>query len=600
MKRQNHYLLFVSAPLLCLILGLLLTVSHRGMPMDPRPARLASLGGEEAHAFDAAPEVLLLAEEENAVTEAVTETLDEMRIGWMMTDRFDGTLPQTAHTVLVCTPDFSDLEGESAASLLAWVAGGGRLGVMTMPSLDGWFRIVAHKTGIVEYTNEYRIYRAFAYAPDALAVFDGLWQDEEVEDYMLPVQLETDCHVLMTAPEEGDLPLLWTREIGEGRAAVCNNTLICGKDTRGLVTLILRELEDVLVYPIINAGLIFIDDFPAPQPEGFDERLQTQYGLTTQSFFRNHWWPDMKTLARTYSLRYTGVLVETYNRTMKAPFLPDTEDNSLIRYYASELLQSGGEIGLHGYNHQPLCPDGWQYADEDYVTWESTEDMAGAVRELLRYGHSFLPDAVFTSYVPPSNYLSDEGQAVLVANVPTLVTISGVYLPEEGVAARVQEYHENPDGTVPVPRISSGFSMDPYVKAVAAGELSLHGIFSHFIHPDDVLDEERGALLGWETLRGDFEDVLYELQEVYPALRWCTATEAAGAVQRYDRVRLTRRWEGDTLVVGLRNFYDEVWLCLSSAETPDAVEGAEIYEAGGCLWLRAVRDEVRLSWRRDG
>ena len=377
---------------------------------------------------------------------------------------------------------------------------------------------------------------------------------------------------------------------------VCNHSLIQGKDMRGLASSLLCGLEDVLVYPIINAGMVFIDDFPAPQPEGYDALIQQQFGMSIQSFYRNHWWPDMKGFARRHGVRYTGVLVETYNKTMKAPFVPDNEDNSLIRYYASELLQSGGELGLHGYNHQPLCLTGWQYADEDYITWESEQDMEGAVKELVRYGHSFLPDAVFTSYVPPSNYLSDEGQAVLVKAVPTLEAISGVYLPEDGINARVQEYHENPDGTVPVPRITSGFSLGEYVKVVAAGEMNLHGVFSHFIHPDDVLDEERGALLGWEQLRQDFEDALAEITEAWPALRWCTATEAAAAVQRFDRLGIDRVWEDEkTLLLSLTDFYDEAWLCLSAIR-PARVTGAELYEASGCFWLRCTEPAIRLEW----
>ena len=614
MKRQNHLFLFISTPVLCLLLGLLLTVSHSGMPMEARPARLAPLSsflggaGSSVTAADGTSqkpenarqtEILLLSEtsrEENPLLAVLEDTLDEMRIGWEVSDAFGGTMPENVGTALLCSPSLLDLEGEGAVALMNWVEAGGRLGLMTAPSADGWIRIVGHKLGIQDYGGEYMVYHALSFAEGTLPVFGDTVLREDLDDYALSLHLESDCRVLMYAGEDASVPLCWTREMGDGRLLVCNHSLIQGKDMRGLASSLLCALEDVLVYPIINAGMVFIDDFPAPQPEGFDDNLREQYGLSTQGFFRNHWWPDMKTLARTFGLRYTGVLVETYNKTMKAPFVPDNEDNSLIRYYASELLQSGGELGLHGYNHQPLCLIGWQYADEDYITWGSEQDMEGAVKELVRYGHSFLPDAVFTSYVPPSNYLSDEGQAVLVKTVPTLEAISGVYLPEDGINARVQEYHENPDGTVPVPRITSGFSLGDYVKVVAAGEMNLHGVFSHFIHPDDVLDEERGALLGWEQLREDFEDALGEITEAWPALRWCTATEAAAAVQRFDRLGIDRVWEDEkTLLLSLTDFYDEAWLCLSAIR-PARVTGAELYEASGCFWLRCTEPAVRLEW----
>jgi hypothetical protein len=253
-------------------------------------------------------------------------------------------------------------------------------------------------------------------------------------------------------------------------------------------------------------------------------------------------------------------------------------------------------MGLHGYNHQPLCPKSWPYAGEGYRTWPSREAMGAAVRELVRYGTSFLPEADFTSYVPPSNYLSPDGQGVMLETVPGLLAISGLYLPEDGVYALVQEFREEPDGSVSVPRISSGFSMDASQRLVAAGELGLHGVFSHFIHPDDVLDEDRGALLGWEQMRKDFEAELTQVTESYPSLRWCTATEAAAAVQRADRLQVERIREKDRLTLRLSPFYDEAWLCLCSDQPPARVEGAELFPQKGCYWLRADRDTVVLEW----
>ena len=130
---------------------------------------------------------------------------------------------------------------------------------------------------------------------------------------------------------------------------------------------------------------------------------------------------------------------------------------------------------------------------------------------------------------------------------------------------------------------------------MAAGELNLHGIFSHFIHPDDVLDEERGALLGWEKMFEDFCSMLEEVKAAYPALRWCTATEAAAAVQRYDRLRIEREKEGTTLKLTLTGFYDEAWLKLSCPHEV-RVTGAEVYRAGSAQWLRATSDTVIVDW----
>ncbi|MCR4621243.1 MAG: DUF2194 domain-containing protein [Clostridiales bacterium] len=596
MKRQ-HTKVYLTVPALCLLLTLTLIVSHRGLPLEPRPPKLDRLT-EAAGSGTSEVEALLLAEEETALLTVVKDTLNEMRIGWKVSDRLEEAELDSLNFVLVCSQNPETLFGENAVHLIEWVERGGSLALMTAQATDGWIRIAGHKLGMMDSTSEYYNYHALRVDPKAMALFSDVTFDEGMDDYTLPIRIEPDCEVLIRTADERAIPLMWTREIGKGRAVVCNHTLIAGKDSRGLAAMTIAAARDVLVYPIINAGMVFIDDFPAPQPEGYDKLIQQQFGMSIQEFYRNHWWPDMKTFARKYGVRYTGVLVETYNKTMTPPFAPDTEDNALIRYYASELVHMGGEVGLHGYNHQPLCLDGWHYAKEDYDTWDSMENMVLAVKELLRYGRLFLPESSFTCYVPPSNYLSPEGQQVLVETVPSLLTISGVYLPEDGIDALVQEYHENPDGTVPVPRISSGFSMDHYQKMVAAEELYLHGVFSHFIHPDDVLDEERGALLGWKTMAEGFDDALEQVTGTYPALRWCTATEAAAAVQRFDRLGVTRKWEGNRLTLTLTGFVDEAWLCLNAKEAPAQVEGAEVYPAGNGLWLKALQDTVTLDWEK--
>ena len=51
------------------------------------------------------------------------------------------------------------------------------------------------------------------------------------------------------------------------------------------------------------------------------------------------------------------------------------------------------------------------------------------------------------------------------------------------------------DGIVEQPRIISGAIIDNYMKMAALSELNMHFVNSHFIHPDDLLDEDRGAAL---------------------------------------------------------------------------------------------------------
>ena len=606
MNTRNSVFAVIGPVLIMMVLLTVVLLSHRGMSAVQHDMQLTQLplSGTEKAAEVFAPQerksadALVLTGTEDVFHQTLTDTLDLMDYSYQELElsKFEGSRIGDVSMVLVCTMDLSQLDGEDIVSLFDWVEAGGRLALMTAPNADGAFRIFSQKLGIDDMDDGYIPYSSFRYEEGALPVFGTRVFDVDLQDVAMEVRLGDDCEVYMRTADTHSIPLLWAVDRGQGRVAVFNASLMQGKEGRGHALQVLYALCENLCYPVINAGMVFVDDFPAPQPAGFDERLRDQFGYDVQGFYRNHWWPDMKELVWKYGVQYTGVLVETYNDVVEPPFEPDNEDRSLIQYYMSELLQSGGEVGLHGYNHQPLCPDGFEYAGEDYATWSSIENMQLATKELVRYGKSILPYNSYTTYVPPSNYLSEEGQIAILAAEPGITTISGLFLPEVGTNALTQEFEETAD-YISVPRISSGFSVDAYNDLVISYELLLQGVYSHFIHPDDVLDVERGADLGWNAMYADFDALLERIVSAYPALRWCTASEGAAAVQRYDRLNVMRSWEGQTLHLQLDGFYDEAWLALLCDTPPQEVTNAEIYEMSeGLYWLRAMDNSVQVTW----
>ena len=598
---NSKYLWRILMPIGIMIAILtIVLLSHRGLKMDARAAQLEQLTmAQKTQANPSAPDTLLLTGQSERLRMMVTETLEQMKIPYieMPAEQFSLQMLEGIHTVLFLRPDLASVNPEMLVQLVNWAEDGGRFALMTQPEADDGFALISHKLGIVEYESDAKEYVAVNFHGSLVPLWGDRVFDTELQDFTLPVRLDEACNIYLETADEAGWPIMWTRQLGSGRVAVFDANLTLGKDSRGYVMNLLSVLEDSLVYPIINAGMVFVDDFPAPQPTGFDQRLKETYGFSTQGFFRNRWWPDMKRLTWTEGLRYTGVLVETYNANVTGPFVPDSEERWIVRFYSSEILQSGGEIGLHGYNHQPLCPEGFEYAGENYICWPGMDNMSQAIEELVRYGHEFLPNAQFTTYVPPSNYLSDVGQAVLLSTVQELRTISGLYLPENGINSLTQEFREEDDGSISVPRITAGFSIDDYNHLVMAQELGLHGVFSHFVHPDDVLDDERGAALGWENMYLDFQQLVGEINATYQPLRWSTASEGAAAVQRYDRVGIERHRDGNVLELELSMIYDEVWLALWSDAEPVTVSGAELYRISDRLfWLRATQPNVCVIW----
>ncbi len=605
-KRTLIFKLLLPIAAMLLLTGLLL-VERNGMTLAARDASMAMLevSGQSRPAMETPDARIIVAANgasdlEMEFSNTMTDVLSDLRLPYRIIDISQRTLPDLAgvDTLLYCSQTLSPLEHE-IERLSAWMEDGGHFGVLMTPAEDLTFQTLYRKLGITEYRHEYLNFTSLRYVSGLLPLWDDrlFSEDGTMSDYTLAVRLQEDCTVHIVTGDEQALPLLWERPVGKGRAVVFNTTLMRNKGGRGYALSALSVLEDTLVYPIINAGMVFIDDFPAPQPEGFDEQIRQDYGYDIQGFFRNHWWPDMKRLSWDYRLRYTGVLIQTYNDNVTGPFNAQGVDDVLQKYYASELLHSGGELGLHGYNHMPLCPPGFSDGSYNYVPWPSTHAMAQSLLELSRYGSTLFLNPAFSTYVPPSNYLSDVGRETLVRALPDIRVISGLYLREEGVDALTQEFGEAGDGTVDVPRITSGFDVDDFMGLVLAQELALHGVYSHFIHPDDILDTMRGGNQSWSSLYTAFREKIDAISRAYPFLRFMTASEGAAAVQRYSRLDVSRSEDPKGITLTLSPFYDEAWLALRTRTAPRLVRGGELYQVSdGFYWIKASEPAVRVEW----
>lgn len=606
-KKSLMIRLLLPITAMLLLTGVLL-LERKGMTLASRGASLAMLKAstQDREAMQMPDARIIVARNgadstEMAFSDTLTDVLSEMRLPYQTIDISRQKLPDLSNveTLLYCSQSLAPLEHDMER-LSAWLDAGGRFGVLMTPADDAAFRILYRKFGIIEYGYEYVNYTSLRYVSGLLPLWgDTLFSENgALTDYALSVRLQEDCTVHIVTGDERALPLLWERPVGKGRVVVFNATLMFNKGGRGYALSALSALEDALIYPIINAGMVFIDDFPAPQPEGFNDQLRQDYGYDIQGFFRNHWWPDMKRLSWDYHLRYTGVLIQTYNDNVTGPFNAQGVDGVLQKYYASELLHSGGELGLHGYNHMPLCPPGFSDGNYNYTPWPSTLAMAQSMLELSRYGKTLFLDASFATYVPPSNYLSDIGRQTLIAALPDIKVLSGLYLREAGVDALIQEFGEAGDGTVDLPRITSGFDVDDFMGLVLAQELALHGVYSHFIHPDDILDTMRSGNQNWDALYRAFREKIQAISQAYPFLRFMTASEGAAAVQRYARLNVARSLDQQGMTLTLSPFYDEAWFALRTRAIPQLVRGGEIYRiAEGFYWIKANEPVIRVEWK---
>ena len=588
-------------PILCMLgVAVLLFVERSGITQEVSAETMQFLPQEVLIQEKSIPEkrYLLLVDSgyfgySGDITEAEF-VLNSMCIGYDLVDVAIDDLPDVNkyENILIMVPDLMKI-GEEIFSICDWVYDGGNVAFLVAPYSSAALDAISSKFGVINTSLGYTDVTGMKIETDIMpGSRDKIFNDEVINGSALLVQLDSKCKIHMRSTDQKSTPLLWERPYGEGKFVFNNSDILLEKVSRGLLTAVYTLLEDVFAYPVINASMFFIDDFPSPVPQGVDERIMDQYGYDISGFYTNVWWPDMVRLSEKYGLKYTGLVVETYNDTVVPPF-EDNLDVERYRYFGGMLLNMGGELGLHGYNHMSLVLEDFDYMGKvNYIKWRSTEDMASAMKNLLNFSESLFPDNKFMTYVPPSNILSEDGYQMIVKNFPQIKIISGVYHNEN--YEYVQEFDIDKYGIFNLPRIISGCLNDNYDHWAAINEVMFHYVNSHFLHPDDVLDDNRGGKEGWNYLIKSFEKYLKGLYTSAPGLRNMTSQQAAKALQRYDNLMVNQELRDKKLYLNLEGFYDEAYLILSVEDgTPGLIQGGSVEHICGNLYLlHATSNEV--------
>lgn len=380
-------------------------------------------------------------------------------------------------------------------------------------------------------------------------------QDSELFVHsILDVDLADRAEVMMTAKDE---PILWSSPYGEGEVMYWNTTSLADKNSRGLLVQALSNLFPAFVLPQASIKVVHFDDFPAPVPDNSSPVIEDAYNVSIKQFYSDIWWKDMKQIAKDHDLVYTGFMMGSYQATDEET----TED--LIKKirvpmleYGRGLLQNGGEIGLHGYNHQPLVM-GNEPIDPTlgYEKWESREDMATAIDRVVETFEYYMPEDEIRSYVPPSNIIGESGLSVLNDKFPDGIVVAGLYDGDGSQGSYIQEFGPDPvnPNIYDFPRITSGYNQVIDNEFIMTDAVANFGLVSHFIHPDDVLDEDRSNGEGWEQMKGSLEGMFRKVHESYPHLQALTQFDAYRKYELYQESEIEVSYTEDAIEINGKN-----------------------------------------------
>ena len=484
--------------------------------------------------------------------------------------------------------------------IIEYVSKGGRVFFASHPIVESTFEGISHLLGI--------------HALGPMTMGDGIkivsniliqGKDYKVDEAFLfntylKVKLKKICTVHAVSLEK--TPMLWEAPCDKGKFIVFNGTMLDIKINRGLIAGILSLMNDDFIYPIFNVKVCYIDDFPAPEPKKYIKNLSRDYGGSFDTFYRNIWWPNILRIGKLYNIIFNGMVIETYQDRVTPPFKEKfATGSSLLNIYGREILKNGGEIGLHGYNHQPLAEPGFLKEEPGYNSWSSKTNMVAAIKEANRYIGAVFPNYRITCYVPPSNMLSPAGRQALREAMPDLKIIASLYGYNEEFegGAFIQEFEIGEDGLIDLPRLTYGYENSQINNWAVFNGVSSLGVYSHFIHPDDVDDPERNNHKTWQQLYLEFDRLQKTILDKYRWLRSMTASEAGAAVEKYLDCKVSIEHSENAIMVRCNRFPSEFYFILRTAKKVTVSKYCSAFKIDeGVYLIRATRPVFKIGLRR--
>ncbi len=522
------------------------------------------------------------------------------------------------YSALLFSTEMLSTIGETEAQQISdYVAGGGGLAVI----YHGWNIHLASLFGMkptAEFPKSVEGEGGIQFLTDFFVGIKGVALGEDIvtEHVSYDVQLQPEAQIIATSA--AGRPVAWLHRHGHGRVFYWNTTFLVDKEARGLIVQSVMNVQGLGVLPIANFATMHIDDFPSAFSTVKIEPLKTEYDMTMVEFYDQVWYPDMMDIAGRYGLVYTFLIPFNFNPLLEPPFdfrewehATTKVDNQPLFYsvYASHLCAQEHELGFHGYNHISLTLE----------NWPSEENMVLALKEAAKRWEADSLGAQPVTYVPPNNLYDAAGARALTEAFPSLKVLSGIYTGdfEEGGDREFEPEPWNPK-LFDIPRWTFGYNLTPHYRFAMASELGMMGIWTPFIHPDDVIHTPENYPQApyhrnpknWPR-RGDhtgekngfyyrFVRLLDFAQATYPWIRYVRTDEAYDILRAHLENEVTVDLATHQVVLhSTTPTYFQVRINDGRRVFLNALEGARfvhIYHGEGytLYTLQGLKEEVRL------
>jgi hypothetical protein len=490
--------------------------------------------------------------ESNRFNNSINKVCDYTKIPYQTIDikKWNSNPIIPSSTRVLCMSNSMPLNDASIEKITEFVASGGTF-FLPIASQDKRIAfLLGFKPNADHYTDVTS--KGFYFKTPVLPDFNASKINEEELHYGFAKEnFSNTIKVAATAVNNPDYPVILENPIGKGRVVLFNFQKTFEKRDRGLLfSGILKGLEGI-PYPIANTSTIFLDDFPCPLYDIKNEPIASEMNLSSKDFVQKIWWPDMLKIAQKFHISYSVLITFDYKNKIEPPFIFDQWDKnkiksnkkieSLSNWFVHDAAKNGHELAFHGYNHNELMKK----------TWRNKEYIDISLKSVLKKWEVNNFGQLPISYVPPSNYIDEMGINELKKSMPSLKflcsSFSGDLANGEGREFDFDPYNQN---FFDYPRITYGYYLSNAQKYSQQSAYLYTGIWTHFIHPDDVyqlstkkdgthgdFDSRNSLNLGWYKTNGknfgmfsEFNNYLKRMTSLFSQIRFLNAGEAAPIV----------------------------------------------------------------------
>ncbi len=156
-------------------------------------------------------------------------------------------------------------------------------------------------------------------------------------------------------------PVVWSKSFKTGNVFVINGEFLEDATGLGILTGILYETNEYVLYPVVNAQNLILVNYPGMADEN-DAKMQKIYSQSLRGVFRDVVWPSVAAVYEKNKFGLTCMIAPQFDYEDQNE--PKERD---LEYYLRLINEENGEAGLSGYRVSDTSIKQKLKADEAYI-----------------------------------------------------------------------------------------------------------------------------------------------------------------------------------------------------------------------------------------